>query len=74
MNIPFRQVLEWNDFTKVKPHKGTGPCLFSDGVIHRVGWWSVTEGGNLLAKRRRHQRHLRPQANSRLGRVAEHRL
>lgn len=36
-------VLEWRDFRKEKPSKRNGMCIFSDGVIHRVGWWSNSE-------------------------------
>lgn len=43
-NLPMRHVLEWYNFKKKKPSKREGMCLFSDGVIHRVGWWSVSEG------------------------------
>lgn len=43
MPVPFRTVLEWHDFAVKKPKPGEGVVLISDGIIHRVGWWSVTE-------------------------------
>jgi len=43
ISIPLRQVLEWSDFRAKKPSRREGLCIFSDGVIHRVGWWSDSD-------------------------------
>ena len=49
MSIPYRQVIEWENFREKKPPRRCGPCLFSDGIVHRVGWWSESQHNLMLA-------------------------